>query len=71
MSGDEPVGRGRAVSTVHLVAGSVFTVLALAYLADDLGVVALRPAVLGPVLLVVAGLAVVAGAVTRARVGRR
>lgn len=46
-----------------LVFGPVFLVLGLAYVLDDLGVLEVRLPVIGPVLLIAAGLALAASAI--------
>jgi hypothetical protein len=47
--------------------GTLFAVLGAAFLLDDLGVFAVRAATLLPVLLIVAGLALTAGALADGR----
>jgi hypothetical protein len=55
------------VNRTHLLLGVVLVVLGAAYLLDDLGVLTVRVAVLGPVLLIAAGLALAASAAEDAR----
>lgn len=47
------------MSRSHVVAGLLLVLLGAAYLLEDLGVLTVRLAVLGPVLLIAAGVALV------------
>jgi hypothetical protein len=55
------------MSRSHVVFGLVFLVVGAVYLLDDVGVLDVRLAVLGPVLLIVAGVALL---LTSARADR-
>jgi hypothetical protein len=55
------------MSRSHLLFGAVFLVVGAAYLLDDLGLLTVRMAVLGPVLLITVGTALLLGATRSAQ----